>query len=97
MGYPRHSSASNEGNYRTAAYEAISSFVAFAPQEAISVVQNTIVSILDRMEQLLGMQVRHTRARAPLQIHRILGHRIKFWVWTIVIIGMTSRPIFVVS
>lgn len=51
-------SASNEGNYRTSAYEAITSFVAHATLDAIPVVQSTVVAILLRMEQLLGMQVR---------------------------------------
>ncbi|KAF9813282.1 hypothetical protein IEO21_05666 [Rhodonia placenta] len=48
--------ASNEGNYRTSAYEAITSFVAHATLDAIPVVQSTVVAILLRMEQLLGMQ-----------------------------------------
>ncbi|CCM03217.1 uncharacterized protein FIBRA_05341 [Fibroporia radiculosa] len=48
--------ASNEGNYRTAAYEAITSFVTHATMDTIPVVQNTAVAILLRMEQLLGMQ-----------------------------------------
>ncbi|KIK64912.1 hypothetical protein GYMLUDRAFT_240267 [Collybiopsis luxurians FD-317 M1] len=46
----------NEANYRTAAYEAITSFLTHATADAIPVVQSTIVAILQRMEQLLGMQ-----------------------------------------
>jgi importin subunit beta-1 len=49
-------SAGNEANYRTSAYEAITSFMTNAPPDAIPVVQNTVVAILMRMEQLLGMQ-----------------------------------------
>ncbi|EIN05909.1 ARM repeat-containing protein [Punctularia strigosozonata HHB-11173 SS5] len=48
--------AGNEANYRTSAYEAITSFMTNAPPDAIPVVQNTVVTILMRMEQLLGMQ-----------------------------------------
>lgn len=51
------SSASNESNFRTAAYEAITSYLTQATPDAIPVVQNTVVAILQRMEQLLGMQV----------------------------------------
>lgn len=46
---------SNEANFRTAAYEAITSFVSHATPDVIPVVQNTVVTILHRMEQLLGM------------------------------------------
>ncbi|KAF9265156.1 ARM repeat-containing protein [Marasmius fiardii PR-910] len=49
-------SSGNEANYRTAAYEAITSWLSHATQDAIPVVQNTLVTILQRMEQLLGMQ-----------------------------------------
>lgn len=48
--------ASNEGNYRTAAYEAITSYVTHATADTIPVVQTTAVTILHRMEQLLAMQ-----------------------------------------
>lgn len=51
------SSASNESNFRTAAYEAITSYLTQATPDAISVVQNTVVTILQRMEQLLSVQV----------------------------------------
>ena len=50
--------ATNEGIQRTAAYEAITSFVTHATADTIPVVQNTAVTILMRMEQLLSMQVR---------------------------------------
>ncbi|KAF8999789.1 armadillo-type protein [Cyathus striatus] len=49
-------SASNESNYRTAAYEAITSFLTQATPDAIGVVQNTVVTILQRMEHLLSVQ-----------------------------------------
>ncbi|KAF9074647.1 armadillo-type protein [Rhodocollybia butyracea] len=49
-------SSSNESNYRTAAYEAITSFLTHATKDAIPVVQSTTVTILQRMEHLLGMQ-----------------------------------------
>jgi hypothetical protein len=52
-------STGNEANFRTAAYEAITSYLTHATVDAIPVVQNTVVTILQRMEQLLGMQVRH--------------------------------------
>jgi hypothetical protein len=49
---------SNEANFRTSAYEAITSYVTHATNDVIPVVQNTLITILIRMEQLLGMQVR---------------------------------------
>ncbi|KAJ6598685.1 armadillo-type protein [Mycena sp. CBHHK59/15] len=49
-------SAGNEANFRTAAYEAIAAYLSGATVDAITVVQNTVVTILQRMEQLLGMQ-----------------------------------------
>ncbi|KAF9528868.1 armadillo-type protein [Crepidotus variabilis] len=49
-------SASNESNFRTAAYEAITSYLTHATPDAISVVQNTAVTVLQRMEHLLGIQ-----------------------------------------
>ncbi|EPQ55831.1 ARM repeat-containing protein [Gloeophyllum trabeum ATCC 11539] len=48
--------AGNESNFRTAAYEAISAFCANAPPDVVSVVQNTIVTILLRMEHLISVQ-----------------------------------------
>ncbi|KIM58066.1 hypothetical protein SCLCIDRAFT_1218905 [Scleroderma citrinum Foug A] len=48
--------ASNEANFRTSAYEAITSYVTHATNDVIPVVQNTLFTILMRMEQLLGMQ-----------------------------------------
>ncbi|KAF5391964.1 hypothetical protein D9757_003286 [Collybiopsis confluens] len=47
---------SNESNYRTAAYEAITSFLTHATRDVIPVVQHTIVTILERMERLLSVQ-----------------------------------------
>ncbi|KAF8889026.1 armadillo-type protein [Infundibulicybe gibba] len=49
-------STSNEANFRTAAYEAITSYLTQATPDAIPVVQTTVVTILQRMEQLLTMQ-----------------------------------------
>ncbi|KAH7907378.1 armadillo-type protein [Hygrophoropsis aurantiaca] len=46
----------NESNFRTSAYEAITSYATHATNDVIPVVQNTVVTILVRMEQLLGMQ-----------------------------------------
>ncbi|KAN0079953.1 Armadillo-type fold [Tylopilus felleus] len=46
----------NEANFRTSAYEAITSYVIHASADVIPVVQNTLITILVRMEQLLGMQ-----------------------------------------
>ncbi|KAH9893956.1 ARM repeat-containing protein [Cubamyces lactineus] len=46
----------SEGQHRTAAYEAITSFITHSTLDTIPVVQNTAVTILMRMEQLLGMQ-----------------------------------------
>ncbi|KAL4253746.1 importin beta family protein [Abortiporus biennis] len=48
--------ATNEGNYRTAAYEAITSYVAHSYPDTIPVVQNTAVAILARMEHLINVQ-----------------------------------------
>ncbi|ETW79902.1 hypothetical protein HETIRDRAFT_459766 [Heterobasidion irregulare TC 32-1] len=48
--------ASNESNFRTSAYEAITSFVQQATPDVIPVIQNTVVTILQRMEHLLNMQ-----------------------------------------
>lgn len=45
----------NESNFRTSAYEALASFITNAGPESITIVQNTAVAILSRMEQLLGM------------------------------------------
>ncbi|KDQ54461.1 hypothetical protein JAAARDRAFT_38128 [Jaapia argillacea MUCL 33604] len=48
--------ASNESNYRTAAYEALAVFTAHAPPDAIPVIQNTAIAILHRMEHLISVQ-----------------------------------------
>ncbi|KAJ3711841.1 armadillo-type protein [Lentinula guzmanii] len=49
-------SSSNESNYRTAAYEAITSFLTHAPNDALGVVETTTVTILQRTEHLLSVQ-----------------------------------------
>lgn len=46
----------NESNFRTSAYEAITSYVSHSTADCIPVVQNTVIAILQRMEQLLNMQ-----------------------------------------
>ncbi|KAI0277890.1 karyopherin Kap95 [Russula aff. rugulosa BPL654] len=48
--------AGNESNYRTSAYEAITSFVQQATPDCVQVVSNTALKILDRMEHLLNVQ-----------------------------------------
>ncbi|KAH9990849.1 karyopherin Kap95 [Russula vinacea] len=48
--------AGNESNYRTSAYEAITSFVQQATPDCLQVVSNTALKILDRMEHLLNVQ-----------------------------------------
>ncbi|KAL0952370.1 hypothetical protein HGRIS_006648 [Hohenbuehelia grisea] len=48
--------AGNESNFRTAAYEAITSYVSHATPDCITTVQETVVAILARMEHLLGVQ-----------------------------------------
>ncbi|KAH9922336.1 ARM repeat-containing protein [Epithele typhae] len=48
--------ATLEGTHRTAAYEAITSFITHSTADTVTVVQNTAVTILMRMEQLLAMQ-----------------------------------------
>ncbi|KAF7975253.1 hypothetical protein HWV62_10120 [Athelia sp. TMB] len=47
---------SNENNFRTSAYEAITSYVNHATPDVIPVVEGTIVTILQRMEHLLSVQ-----------------------------------------
>ncbi|KAI0314478.1 karyopherin Kap95 [Amylostereum chailletii] len=48
--------ASNESNFRTSAYEAITSFVQQATPDVLRVVQETALAILQRMEHLLNVQ-----------------------------------------
>ncbi|TCD60502.1 karyopherin beta [Steccherinum ochraceum] len=48
--------ATNEGNFRTAAYQAITSYVSHTTPESIPVVQNTTVAIVERMEHLIQVQ-----------------------------------------
>ncbi|KAK6992247.1 importin N-terminal domain-containing protein [Favolaschia claudopus] len=45
----------NEHTFRTAAYEAISAYLSGATVDTIHVVQNTVVTVLNRMEQLLSL------------------------------------------
>lgn len=52
----------NESNFRISAYEAITSYVSHSTTDCIPVVQNTVIAILQRMEQLLNMQVRFITA-----------------------------------
>lgn len=49
-------SSGNESNFRTAAYEAITSYLSHATPDAISVVQNTALTVLQRMDHLLSIQ-----------------------------------------
>ncbi|KAG8905172.1 karyopherin beta [Tulasnella sp. 403] len=46
----------NEANYRTSAYEALSSYVSHAPLDALQSVSDVTLVILARQEQLLAMQ-----------------------------------------
>ncbi|KAM6493384.1 Armadillo-type fold [Amanita muscaria] len=48
-------SVGNEANYRTAAYEAITSFVSQATKDVTPVVHNTVLTILQRMAHLLSV------------------------------------------
>ncbi|KAI0045184.1 karyopherin Kap95 [Auriscalpium vulgare] len=48
--------ANNESNFRTSAYEAITSLVQQATLDVLSVVSDTAMQILGRMEHLLGVQ-----------------------------------------
>lgn len=47
--------STNEANSRTAAYEALASYVVHSPQDTLEIVRRIIVTILNRMEALLGM------------------------------------------
>ncbi|TDL26856.1 ARM repeat-containing protein [Rickenella mellea] len=48
--------SSNEANFRTSAYEALTSYVTHATPDSITVVQNIALTVLTRMEHLLNMQ-----------------------------------------
>ncbi|KAI0060137.1 karyopherin Kap95 [Artomyces pyxidatus] len=48
--------ATNESNYRTSAYEAITSFIQQATPDVLSVVSTTALQILQRMEHLISVQ-----------------------------------------
>ena len=58
----------NEANFRTSAYEALASYVTHAAPTSITVVQNTALTILSRMEQLLAMQVRQLLHRLEINL-----------------------------
>lgn len=45
----------NESNYRTAAYEALVSYLTHGTPDSLTVVQNTTITILERMEHLLNL------------------------------------------
>ncbi|KIY69243.1 ARM repeat-containing protein [Cylindrobasidium torrendii FP15055 ss-10] len=47
--------SSNESNCRTAAYEAMTAYLTNGTPDVIPVIQNTIITVLQRMEQLLAM------------------------------------------
>jgi hypothetical protein len=84
------SSTSNENNFRTSAYEAITSYVSHATPDVIGIVQNTIVTILQRMEHLLDVQVRCnflSLETPPL----IFMSRIKYSVLMIAITGTNYK------
>lgn len=84
----------NEANFRTSAYEAITSYVAHASADVIPVVQNTLITILVRMEQLLGMQVCGVSVSTSLVSY---GVRTKLSASMIVTTGMSYRATCVVS
>ena len=86
---------SNEANFRTSAYEAITSYVTHASADVIAVVQNTLITILVRMEQLLGMQVCDIASVSMFGL--ITCHRTKLWVSTTVTTGMSYKVTCVVS
>lgn len=46
----------DEATSRTSAYEALGTLIKFAPEDALPVVSNTLVVILERSERLLSMQ-----------------------------------------
>ncbi|CAL1698079.1 unnamed protein product [Somion occarium] len=48
--------ATGEGNYRTHAYESIGAYITNAPPDQIHVVQNTAVTILQRLEHMISVQ-----------------------------------------
>ena len=46
----------NDNNSRTSSYEAISTFIAQSPQDSLQTISQVTVALLERMEQLLGIQ-----------------------------------------
>ena len=49
--------STNESNFRTSAYEALSSFVSHSAVDTLAIVSNVIVTVLTRMESLLTLHV----------------------------------------
>ena len=47
----------NESNFRTAAYEALTAYVSNSAYDTIQIVQQVLITMLTRMEQLLGVTV----------------------------------------
>lgn len=82
--------ATNESNYRTAAYEAITSYLTQATPDTITVVQNTVVTILQRMERLLSLQVRTSSRSFFLPLDAYYS-RIKFLVLMIGTTGTSCK------
>ena len=52
-------SSTNDANFRTSAYEAVTAYVTHSSPQNITIVQNIAVTTLSRMEQLLNIQVRY--------------------------------------
>jgi importin subunit beta-1 len=46
----------NEGNFRTAAYETMSTLISHSAQDTLHVVQSVVVAILQQQEHLLSIQ-----------------------------------------
>lgn len=86
------SSTSNENNFRTSAYEAITSYVNHATPDVIGIVQNTIVTILQRMEHLLDVQVSCNFLQLRNAFVNIVS-RIKYSVLMIAITGTSCKVI----
>jgi hypothetical protein len=47
----------NESNFRTAAYEALTAYVSNSAYDTLQIVQQVLLTMLNRMEQLLGVTV----------------------------------------
>ena len=82
-------SASQEGNYRTAAYEAINSYIKYATSDTINVVHNVAITAITRMEQLMAMQV---CGNILVSTYSVLTRgRTKYWASMTGITGTTCR------